>query len=113
MSDLPRPIPIPRRQPEPPERLESWKEIAAYLGREVRTVQGWEKTEGLPIHRHQHARQGSVYAFRSELDAWREGRKQSPEETVTSAVPVPAEPMHRQWLGLLVGAGLVVLLAGA
>jgi TolB-like protein/Tfp pilus assembly protein PilF len=60
------------------DRLESWKEIAAYLGREVRTVQLWEKSEGLPIHRHQHARQGSVYAFRPELDAWRDARKNSP-----------------------------------
>jgi len=61
------------------DRLDSWKEIAAYLGREVRTVQGWEKNEGLPIHRHQHARQGSVYAFKSELDAWRKTRVESPE----------------------------------
>jgi eukaryotic-like serine/threonine-protein kinase len=55
-------------------RLDSWKEIAAYLGREVRTVQLWEKGEALPIHRHQHGRQGSVYAFKAELDAWREAR---------------------------------------
>ena len=46
-----------------------------HLEREVRTVQGWEKNEGLPIHRHQHSKQGSVYAFKSELDAWREARK--------------------------------------
>jgi TolB-like protein/Tfp pilus assembly protein PilF len=62
------------------DRLDSWKEIAAYLGREVRTVQLWEKSEGLPIHRQQHARQGSVYAFKSELDAWREARKAAPVE---------------------------------
>ena len=62
------------------DRLDSWKEIAVYLGREVRTVQLWEKSEGLPIHRQQHARQGSVYAFKSELDAWREARKTAPVE---------------------------------
>ena len=82
MSDLPQPIPIDRRSADGPDRLESWKEIAAYLGREVRTVQGWEKNEALPIHRHQHAKQGSVYAFKSELDAWRElpedGRRRTP-----------------------------------
>jgi TolB-like protein/Tfp pilus assembly protein PilF len=61
------------------DRLDSWKQIATWLGREVRTVQGWEKSEGLPIHRHQHARQGSVYAFKSELDAWREARREAPE----------------------------------
>ncbi len=52
------------------DRLESWKEIAAYLRREVRTVQRWEKREGLPVHRHVHDKLGSVYAFKSELDAW-------------------------------------------
>src|SRR5262249_54736323 len=53
-----------------------WKEIAAYLGRDVRTVQRWERTEGLPVHRHMHARQGSVYALRRELDAWKRSRLQ-------------------------------------
>ena len=61
------------------DRLDSWKDIAAYLGREVRTVQGWEKNEGLPVHRHQHARQGSVYAFKLELDSWRKKRASQPE----------------------------------
>jgi len=50
---------------KPPEdRLDSWKEIAAYLNRDVTTVQRWEKREGMPIHRHQHDRIGSVYASR-------------------------------------------------
>jgi tetratricopeptide (TPR) repeat protein/TolB-like protein len=53
------------------DRLDSWKEIAAYLRREVRTVQLWEKQEGLPVHRHFHKRLGSVFAFRSEIDNWR------------------------------------------
>lgn len=52
------------------DRLDSWKEIASYLRREVRTVQLWEKKEGLPVHRHFHKRLGSVYAYRSEIDIW-------------------------------------------
>jgi len=36
------------------ERLDSWKEIAAYLKRDVRTVRRWEHAEGLPVHRHSH-----------------------------------------------------------
>jgi TolB-like protein len=52
------------------DRLDSWKEIASYLKREVRTVQRWEKTIGLPVHRLQVDRQGTVYAYKSELDAW-------------------------------------------
>ena len=55
-------------------RLESWKEIAAYLNRDVRTAQRWEKSEGLPVHRHLHDKQGSVFTFRSEVDAWLAGR---------------------------------------
>ena len=34
-----------------PQLLTSWKEIAAYFGKGVRTVQRWEKSMGLPIHR--------------------------------------------------------------
>jgi TolB-like protein len=53
------------------DRIESWKAIAEYLGREVRTVQLWEKSEGLPVNRHLHNQRGSVWAYKSELDAWR------------------------------------------
>jgi hypothetical protein len=56
------------------ERLESWKEIGAYLKRDVTTVQRWEKREGMPVHRHLHDKMGSVYAFRPELDAWARSR---------------------------------------
>src|SRR6478672_8816292 len=52
------------------DRLDSWKEIAAYLNRDVTTVRRWEKREGMPVHRHVHDKLGSVYPFRSELDAW-------------------------------------------
>src|SRR5689334_6039697 len=54
----------------PNGRLDSWKEIAAYLNRDVTTVQRWEKREGMPVHRHLHGRMGSVYAYRADLDAW-------------------------------------------
>ncbi len=55
---------------DPAERLDSWKEIAAYLKRAARTVQRWEREADLPVHRLQHHKLGSVYAYRSELDAW-------------------------------------------
>ena len=51
-------------------RLDSWKEIAAYLKRGARTVQRWEREEGLPVHRLPHEKLGSVYAYSAELDAW-------------------------------------------
>jgi TolB-like protein len=56
------------------DRLESWKEIATYLGRGLRTVQRWEREEGLPVRRHHHSKLGSVWALRPELDAWRLAR---------------------------------------
>lgn len=54
----------------PTRRLASWKEIAIYFGRSVSTVRRWEKSEGLPIHRHQHADGSSIHAYPHELDAW-------------------------------------------
>jgi hypothetical protein len=59
----------------PPDRLDSWKEIAAHLRRDVTTGQRWEKREGMPVHRHVHDKAGSVYAFSAELDAWARSRK--------------------------------------
>jgi Tol biopolymer transport system component len=63
----------------PNERLDSWKEIARYLDRDESTVQRWEKREGMPVHRHVHSKRGSVYAYRAELDAWWQGRRQQLE----------------------------------
>jgi Tol biopolymer transport system component len=56
------------------DRLDSWKEIAAYLNRSVRTVHRWEKEEGLPVHRQLHKDLGSVFAYKRELDAWSSAR---------------------------------------
>jgi tetratricopeptide (TPR) repeat protein len=57
-----------------PLRLDSWKEIAGYLKSSVRTVQRWERYEQLPVHRHGHARQDTVYAYADELEGWRAAR---------------------------------------
>ncbi len=87
--------------------LESWKEIAAYLQRNEVTARRWEKGEGLPIHRHTHQRGSSVYAFRSEIDAWRASRKIVPE-------PPPPLPLWKSLLApprsLAVGVTLALCL---
>lgn len=57
------------------DRLDSWKQIAAYLQRGVRTVRRWETEEGLPVHRHLHRVLGSVYAYKSEIDEWEKLRR--------------------------------------
>ena len=55
----------------PPERrLDSWKEIAAFFGRDERTVRRWEKESALPVHRVPGAAKGRVFAYESELDLW-------------------------------------------
>ena len=80
-----------RNQPNARVRLESWKEIAVYLQRDVRTVIRWEKAEGLPVRRHHHLSRSSVYAYASELEAWRANRKPAAESTrSTWWRPVPA-----------------------
>lgn len=56
------------------ERLEGWKQIAAYLGRDVRTIQRWERAEQLPVRRQMHRKLGSVLAFKDELNRWVEQR---------------------------------------
>src|SRR5262249_42226308 len=82
-----------------PDRLDTWKEIAGHLRRAVRTVQRWEQVEGLPIHRHQHDKQGSIYAFKSEIDAWWAARSAVLADDVDQTVdasekaPLPAPPV--------------------
>ena len=87
MGELSPGAPPPVRAPE--DRLDSWKEIAAYLNRDVTTVQRWEKREGMPVHRHLHDRMGSVYASRAELDAWVQSRNLGPAQENWNNVASP------------------------
>jgi hypothetical protein len=78
------------------DRLDSWKEIAAYLNRDVTTVQRWEKRENMPVHRHLHDQIGSVYASRAELDAWARSRAPAPTvqvnpDTRSGAAEIPTD----------------------
>ena len=106
----------------PEDRLDSWKEIAAYLNRDVKTVQRWEKREGMPVHRHLHDRMGSVYAFRAELESWAQGRnlrasheegREAPGSTHAGSAPQSAiSALRARWkvvLALAVaGAALAI-----
>src|SRR4051812_16801796 len=101
------------------DRLDSWKDIAAYLSRSVPTVQRWEKEEGLPVHRHLHKKQGSIYAYRLELDDWRQNRRavvESAEETVPpepAAVASPASSTRRWRLAAIVAIVIATLTVSA
>lgn len=73
------------------ERLGSWKQIAVYLRRVVRTVQRWEKSESLPVHRHFHAKGGTVYALKGEIDVWLKARGQ-----IVNEFPECRKPLSMQ-----------------
>jgi TolB-like protein/Tfp pilus assembly protein PilF len=106
----------------PDDRLDSWKAIAAYLRRDVTTVQRWEKREGMPVHRHLHDKGGSVYALTAELDIWLQNRRLSSEDEQReprAETPSAAEadsirtgtPQARRWFVLAVTAAVVLLAA--
>ncbi|HEY5328922.1 MAG TPA: hypothetical protein VIJ79_03480 [Acidobacteriaceae bacterium] len=77
-------------------RLDSWKTIAAYLGRDVRTVIRWEQTRGLPIRRMPGDSRSGVYAFKSEIDGWLKGQSALPtteqDENPTETIAAVANP---------------------
>jgi tetratricopeptide (TPR) repeat protein len=52
------------------DRLDSWKKIAAYLGKDVRTALRWSKDKGMPVYRRSGGKRGAIYAYRSEIDEW-------------------------------------------
>ena len=86
-------------------RLNSWKEIAAYLKRDVRTLHRWEAEEGLPIRRHLHKKRGSVYAYRSELEAWWGERRPRLEKQVAA----PASHWNWRKIALVSAVSLLIL----
>jgi hypothetical protein len=54
----------------PQKTLDSWKQIAAYLDRSERTARRWEAQEGLPIHRLEHQKHDTVFAYKHEIESW-------------------------------------------
>jgi hypothetical protein len=72
------------------ERLDSWKAIAAYLGRDVGTVRRWERTRGLPVHRVPGGKGSSVFAYKSEIDLWLQSAAQETPVELTGPPPAPA-----------------------
>ncbi|HVR43660.1 MAG TPA: tetratricopeptide repeat protein [Thermoanaerobaculia bacterium] len=109
MARTPAPATSEPQESRTGKRLESWKEIAAYFKRDVRTVKRWEKDEGLPVHRHLHKTLASVYAYEAELEEWSKNRQPRLEKSET------AEPQPRRlgWPVRVVAAAVVVMVAAA
>jgi Tol biopolymer transport system component len=93
--------------------LESWKEIARYLQKDTTTAQRWEKEEGLPVHRHTHKTRSSVYAYPSEIDAWRASRKVAAEPIARPVWKIPAFALTMLLCLVMVGNGIRPTIASA
>lgn len=74
------------------DRLDGWKEISGYLKRSIRTAQRWEQTLGLPIHRLRTEKSEIVFAYISELEAWRLSGRGASEDAVGSSDGTVAAP---------------------
>jgi TolB-like protein/Tfp pilus assembly protein PilF len=105
------------RQSSAEGRFDSWKEIAGYLRREVRTVQRWEKSANLPVHRLQLEKQSAVYAYKSELDAWYKERRPQleldSEDSERKERPRLLERLRRPWATAAVAALILIVSGGA
>ncbi len=109
------------------ERLDSWKEIAAYLKRDIRTAQRWEKREALPVHRHFYDERGTAYAYSGEIDEWLQNRSRrdndaaAPNDSALAGRPAEVTPASAprlsRWLLVLIaiavasGAGVLAIWA--
>lgn len=106
-------------------RLDSWKDVADYLSRDVSTVMRWARTDGLPVHHVGGAPHRAVFAWTHEIDAWLEaaeardrpgGRRAA--SSGAAARPRPrtarAERASRRWLRFwwVPALALGVVLAG-
>jgi len=76
----------------PQKTLESWKQIAAYLDRSERTVRRWEASEGLPVHRREHQKSDTVFAYKHEVEAWTRRRTRVSGQDAAEARAVSGEP---------------------
>jgi TolB-like protein len=115
MATKPQDLREPSSSPPSGDRLNSWKEIAAYLNCSESTVRRWEE-EGLPVHRHLHKTKAAIYAYKTEIDAWwRDGhaRLKEVEEPREGAFTARSRFWKTPWLwaGLAVSFG-IALVAG-
>jgi tetratricopeptide (TPR) repeat protein len=113
------------------QRLNSWKEIATFFGRDERTVKRWEKQRGLPVHRVPGGEKGGVFVFTDELSDWLETRREqaavAADQNILEEIPgasrgtqatpsdaglepdISAAPPHRATVVRIIGGVAVVL----
>jgi len=105
------------KSPDENNLLTSWKEIAAYLGRDVRTCLRWEKQFGLPVHRlDPTSEKARVFAYREELAQWlqRGAKGKVPVERDTGRHPLRLLTQGLLWLVTVsIAVALFLVLRGA
>ena len=94
------------------DRLDSWKEIASYLKRDVTTVRRWEKREGLPVHRHLHDRRESVYAYTHEVDRWWADRRTELVDKTPSSPTAAPRRSTAKWVSAAAAFALAAMAVG-
>ena len=102
------------------QRLDSWKAVAEYLGRDVRTVARWEREKGLPVHRVPGGKRRAIFAYPPEIDAWLaraeldpgDGEPPTPAPVAPGPVSAPRSPKRAIKLGVAGVACLGALFAG-
>jgi tetratricopeptide (TPR) repeat protein len=95
-------------------RLDSWKEIALFFSKDVRTVKRWEKERALPVHRAPGKPGGSVYAFTDELTRWLNASSAKLEEVAPGPDPAATvPPVRSSTVFRIVSAILIVVIVVA
>lgn len=91
------------------DRLDSWKDVADYLRKDIRTCQRWHSEYGLPVHRYIQSSRSRVFAFRSEIDMWLKSAKWPAAEGERQELKAEAK-QRRGGVGLIgIAASLPVL----
>lgn len=76
-------------------RLDSWKEIAAFFGRDERTVKRWEHSRGLPVRRIPGSGRSPVYAYQRDLEAWlRKGKRDHQVPSTQARLPQQVNDLY-------------------
>ena len=95
--------------------LNGWKEIAAYIGKSVRSAQRWEADLGLPTRRIKTPDGHIVYAKKADIDKWRasmdarrlDAHLDADEQPASGLPPVSRRPRAGLIRSLWFGAGFV------
>jgi tetratricopeptide (TPR) repeat protein len=90
--------------PEQPKRLNGWKAIGAYFGRDRTTVVRWARERQLPVRRAPGGKLASVYAFTDELAAWLENRPLQVEAPTAASRSM----WHLQWWTVMASAAALL-----